>query len=157
VVATAVTVTVATGGITTVTPAVPVFPSTVAVIVALPGPTPVTTPVLLTVAIAWDELVQATVRLVSVFPFASFGVAVSDAVCPTMMSVPGLDTATDATAGGPEESPLHAANATVQSETSASRVRIVIVLGCRGEPAVPPFAATDNLGHNTQLVKGFRR
>ena len=44
-----------------------------------------------------------------------------------MMSAPGPDTATDATAGGPEESPLHAANATVQSETSASRVLIVML------------------------------
>src|SRR5206468_9149556 len=64
-------VTDATGTFATVTLAVPLFPSLVAVIVAAPAATPVTSPVADTVAIAVFELVHATARPVSTFPAAS--------------------------------------------------------------------------------------
>src|SRR5439155_26406768 len=77
------TVTDATGTIATVTLAVPLCPSLVAVIVADPAATPVTSPAAVTVAIAVFELVHATPRPVSTFPAASFGVALSCVVAPT--------------------------------------------------------------------------
>ena len=68
------TLTVATGAAVTVTLAVPVFPSLVAVMVALPADTPVTTPVDETVATFVALDVHVTVRPVSVVPFASVNV-----------------------------------------------------------------------------------
>ena len=56
---------------------VPLFPSLVAVIVADPGVTPETRPLLLTVATAVLELDHVTVRPESGVPPASLGVAVS--------------------------------------------------------------------------------
>ena len=76
-------VTLATGTLVTVTAALPLFPSLVAVIVAEPTDTPVTTPVVaLTVATAvlFDD--QATTRSVTIAPFASFTVAESVVVVP---------------------------------------------------------------------------
>src|SRR5437899_2256885 len=85
------TVTDATGTIATVTLAVPLCPSLVAVIVADPTATPVTSPAADTVAIAVFELVHATPRPVSTFPAASFGVALSCVVAPTKtFAVAGL-------------------------------------------------------------------
>ena len=59
---------------------VPLFPSLVAVIVADPGVTPETSPLLVTVATDVVELDHVTVRPESGFPPASFGVAVSGTV-----------------------------------------------------------------------------
>ena len=59
---------------------VPLFASLVAVIVAEPTATPVTRPLLLTVATDVVELVHVTVRPVRMLPFASFSVAVSCSV-----------------------------------------------------------------------------
>ena len=56
---------------------VPLLPSLVAVIVAVPGVTPDTSPLLLTVATAVLELDHVTVRPESGAPVASFGVAAS--------------------------------------------------------------------------------
>jgi hypothetical protein len=70
------TVTVATGTGVTVTTDVPVFPSLVAVIVAVPGDTAVTRPFASTVAAGLSED-HVTVRPVSVTPFASVVTAVS--------------------------------------------------------------------------------
>src|SRR6266516_4028233 len=78
-----VTVTDATGTFVTVIAAVPLLPSLVAVIVAGPAALPVTSPLALTVASAVLLLAQVTVRPLSGFPFASFGVAVSCTVWPT--------------------------------------------------------------------------
>jgi len=64
--------------------AVPVFPSLVAVIVVLPGATAVTTPAVETVAIALFAVLHAMLRPVSVLPSASFVVAVSVVVWPTI-------------------------------------------------------------------------
>ncbi len=61
----------------TVTVAVPLCPSLVAVIVAEPAATPVTSPVPLTVATPGALLAQAIARPLSGFPLASRGVAVS--------------------------------------------------------------------------------
>src|SRR5439155_8364536 len=72
-----VTSTVATGTFVTVTDEVPLFPSLVAEIVAVPGVSPETSPLLLTVATAVLELDHVTVRPESGVPPASFGVAVS--------------------------------------------------------------------------------
>src|SRR6266540_610736 len=94
------TATDATGTGVTVTAALPLCPSLVAVIVADPATFPVTSPLVLTVATAVLLLAQLTVRPVSVLPLASFGVAVSCAVCPAgMVAVAGL-TATEATGTG---------------------------------------------------------
>jgi hypothetical protein len=86
-----------TGAIVTVTEAVPLFPSLVAVIVAEPAATPVTTPLDDTVAIPVFELAHVTVRPESTAPFASYVVAVSCTVCPTLtLGVEG-ETLTEAT------------------------------------------------------------
>jgi hypothetical protein len=65
--------------------AVPNFPSLVAVIVADPDATAVTTPALETVATVALVVAHATGRLVTVVPLASLTVAVSVAVCPAGM------------------------------------------------------------------------
>src|SRR5213080_2901393 len=91
------TVTDATGTVLTVTVAVPLCPSLVAVIVAAPAVTPVTSPPALTVATAVLLLPQLTGRPDNGLPLASFEVAVSCTVWPTCTdAVPGL-TVTDAT------------------------------------------------------------
>jgi hypothetical protein len=94
------TLTVATGTGVTVTLAVPLLPSLVAVIVAEPAATPVTTPLDDTVAIPVLELDHVTVRPVSTLLFASRVVAVSCTVRPTVtLGVAGA-TVTDATGTG---------------------------------------------------------
>jgi len=81
----------------TVIAAVPFLLSLVAVTVALPAATPVTSPLPLTLATAGALLAHVTTRPDSALPLPSFGVAVSWTVCPTMMlAVAGL-TVTDAT------------------------------------------------------------
>src|SRR6266568_3950320 len=62
---------------------VPFFPSLVAVIAAEPVATPVTTPLLLTVATAGTLVDHVTVRPLSRLPAESFGVAVNWTVAPT--------------------------------------------------------------------------
>src|SRR5206468_2649817 len=71
------TATEATEITVTVMAAVPLCPSQVAVMVAEPAATAVTSPWLLTVAAAVLLLDQAIVRPIRAIPFASFGVAVS--------------------------------------------------------------------------------
>jgi hypothetical protein len=68
-------VTFPTGIAVTVTVDDPLFPSAVAVIVAVPGATPVTTPLPITVAVDGLLVVHATGRSVTTVPFASFTVA----------------------------------------------------------------------------------
>src|SRR5205809_3718441 len=92
-----VIVTEATGTGVTVIVAVPLCPSLVAVIVAAPAVTPVTSPPALTVATPVLLLPQLTGRPDNGLPLASFEVAVSCTVWPTCTdAVPGL-TVTDAT------------------------------------------------------------
>ncbi len=96
-----VTVTVDTGTAVTVTAAVPLWPSLVAVIVTgPPAATPVTTPLPSTVAT--DVLLDAQViaRPVSTFPFASFVVAVSCTVPPATTDAGFGVTVTAATGTG---------------------------------------------------------
>jgi len=76
------TVTDATGTFATVTLAVPLCPSLVAVIVTVPAATPATSPVADTVAIAVFELAQLITRPLSTLPAASLGVALSCCVAP---------------------------------------------------------------------------
>src|SRR5690349_20958464 len=84
-------------GAETVMLAVPLLPSLVAVIVAEPAATPLTRPLLLTVAMVVLLLDQVMLRPVSVFPDASLVVAASCTVAPTLtLAVAGV-TATDAT------------------------------------------------------------
>jgi hypothetical protein len=81
---------------------VPVCPSLVAVMVALPAATAVTRPVVFTVAAAVLLETQVTVRPVSTFPFASFVTAVSccvGVIPRTRVAVPGF-TVTVATGTG---------------------------------------------------------
>src|SRR5205823_1194426 len=95
-----VTSTVATGTFVTVTDEVPLFPSLVAVIVAVPGVTPDTSPLLLTVATVVLELDHVTVRPESGFPPASLGVPVSCTVWPACTEAVAGVTSTDATGTG---------------------------------------------------------
>jgi hypothetical protein len=154
VVASAVTVTLATGGGSTVISRVPDFPSTVAVMVAVPGATAVTTPALLlavTVATLALELDHPTVRPVRGFPAASFGVAVNVTDSPTMRLPAGVETSTDATAGGPEESPQPAAKS-VQRDSNASVRRILDIGVLRGGQPARTCAGVANI-----CVDGDRR
>src|SRR5438046_1880423 len=81
----------------TVMLALPLCPSLVAVIVAEPAVTPLTSPLPFTVATDVLLLDQVTTRPVSGLPLASFGVAVSCTVCPaTTLPGDGL-TVTEAT------------------------------------------------------------
>src|SRR5437773_1175637 len=81
----------------TVIVAVPPCPSLVAVIVAEPAVTPVTSPLPLTVATAVLLLAQLTARPDNGLPFASLGVAASCTVWPTCTDADAGLTATDAT------------------------------------------------------------
>src|SRR5947208_6172224 len=92
-----VTSTDATGTFVTVTDEVPLLPSLVAVIVAEPGVTPETSPLLLTVATAVLELDHVTIRPESGFPPASLGVPVSCTVWPACTEAEAGVTSTDAT------------------------------------------------------------
>src|SRR5262245_62558657 len=94
------TVTVATGIAVTVTADVPLCPSLVAVIVTGPAPTPETRPVALTVARVGSLLVHVTTRPVRGLPFASFGVAASCTVAPTITPAGLGGTVTVATGTG---------------------------------------------------------
>src|SRR5436190_14066954 len=76
---------------------VPLFPPVAAVIVAEPAPFPVTSPLVLTVAIVVLSLDQVTTRPVSGLPAESLGVAVSCIVCPTYRLPDAGLTVTDAT------------------------------------------------------------
>jgi hypothetical protein len=91
------TLTDATGTWVTSTAAVPFTPSTVAVMVALPAATAVTTPSVLTVATAGALLAHVTWRPVSALPAASRALAVSCCVPPTTSVVVTGDTVTAAT------------------------------------------------------------
>src|SRR5207244_4223742 len=94
------TLTEATGTLVTVTLAVPVLPSLVAVIVPVPAATPVTKPVAATVITALLLLVQVTARPFSTLPVASVVVAASCTVWPTvtLADVGETDTAATGTA-----------------------------------------------------------
>src|SRR5438067_10374136 len=87
----------ATGTVVTVSAAVLLLPSLVAVIVAEPAVTPATRPLPLMVATLGLPLVHVTIRPVSVPPAESFGVAVSCTVCPTVRLVVAGEIATEAT------------------------------------------------------------
>src|SRR6267378_3175747 len=92
-----VTVTDATGTNTTVTADEPDLPSLVAVIVADPGATPETRPLLFTLATVGALLDHVTTRPVSALPLPSFGVAVNCRAPPAhTLALAGV-TATDAT------------------------------------------------------------
>ena len=84
----------------TVSTAVPLFPSLVAVIVAVPAPTPVTRPPVDTAAVPRALDAQVVSRPESGRPFASSGVAVSWTVSPTWMAAVAGLTLTDATGTG---------------------------------------------------------
>src|SRR5439155_1472914 len=87
----------ASGTVVTVTAALLVLPSLVAVIVADPAVTPATRPLPLTVATLGLPLVHVTIRPVSVPPAESLGVAASCSVCPTVRLAVAGEIATEAT------------------------------------------------------------
>jgi hypothetical protein len=94
------TATVATGTGVTVSVALPLFPSLVAVIVAVPGATELTTPALDTVATTVLSELQSIVRPVRTPPFASRVVAVAWVVCPASTDARARETVTAATGAG---------------------------------------------------------
>ncbi len=88
-----------TGAVTLIA-AVPLWPSLVAVIIALPATTPVTSPLPLTLATAGLLVDQAVARPERTFPAESSVIAVSGAAAPTsMLTVAGV-TVTEATGAG---------------------------------------------------------
>src|SRR5438552_15155252 len=90
-----------TVAVVTVTAAVPLRPSLVAVIVTgPPDATPLTSPLPFTLAIALLLDCQVTTRPVNGLPFASLGVAVSCTVLPTATPAAAGVTVTDATGAG---------------------------------------------------------
>ena len=91
------TVTDATGTLVTVTVDVPLLPSLVAVIVAVPAALAVARPPPLTLATPVLLLAHVTTRPDRVLPFASWSVAVNCAVCPTCTPADAGVTATEAT------------------------------------------------------------
>jgi len=92
-----VTVTVATGTKVTVIADVPLLPSLVAVMVAVPAATPVTRPPLVTVATDGALLPHVTTRPASTFPAESLVVALSWTVWPVFRPADGGATVTVAT------------------------------------------------------------
>src|SRR5207237_6700050 len=78
----------------------PLFPSLVAVIVACPGATAVTSPLPFTMATDPSELIHVTTRPLSTPPFASCNVAKSCTVPPTCRLEDAGLTMTDATGAG---------------------------------------------------------
>jgi len=92
------TATAATGTTVTLIAALPLAPSLVAVIVVEPGATPLTNPLLETVATAGLSFSHLTARPVTKVPAASLSVTVSCIVCPTGRAPDDGDTSTEATA-----------------------------------------------------------
>ena len=84
----------------TAIPDVPIFPSLVAEMVVAPVDTPVTSPVLSTVAILSFDDDHVTVRPVSLFPTASSGSAIRCTVSPTLIAALDGVTRTDETPCG---------------------------------------------------------
>src|SRR2546426_601136 len=122
-----VTTTDATGASVTVTAAVPLFPSTVALMaIGPPAAFPVTTPVPSTLAMVSSAVCQVTTRPVSGLPFASFGVAVSCSVASTTILPVGGVTSTDATGMG--------VTVTADAPLFPSLVAVMVI----GPPAVFP-------------------
>jgi hypothetical protein len=93
-------VTVATGAGLTVSVALPVFPSLIAMICTEPGLFAVTTPVGETVATAALPELHVTLRPARGLPVESRVVAVACVVCPTVINVEASDTVTSATGTG---------------------------------------------------------
>src|SRR5436305_15101483 len=83
-------------GVVTVTPDVPLLPSDVAVMVAEPAVTPLTSPLPLTVATAVLLLAQVITRPDNGLPLASFGVAAIGSVSPSDTLAVDVLTATEA-------------------------------------------------------------
>src|SRR6266480_1017113 len=91
-------VTAATGTGLTVTVAVAVFPSLVAVIVALPADTPRARPLMLTVATAGLSVAHVMTRPASGLPAESIAAAVNCCAAPIQMAAVAGDTVTEVTA-----------------------------------------------------------
>src|SRR3989449_1227992 len=127
------TLTDATGMGFTVTAALPVVPSLVAVIVTAPAATPVTSPVEETVAVAGALEAHVIARPESTVPAASFGLATSCTLAPTSTSaVAGLIT-TEATGTF--------ATVTVADAFFPSLVALIATVPA-ATPAATPFADT---------------
>jgi hypothetical protein len=99
-VAAGVTLTVATGIGLIVIVALPLFPSLVAVMLALPALTAVTTPAEETVATPGSPEDQLIIRPLRVLPLASRVTADADVLWPTVIGDDANDTLTDATGTG---------------------------------------------------------
>lgn len=130
-------VTVATGaggGAFTVTDAVPLRPSLVAVIVAVPGDAPVTTPLADTVATDAFDDVNSTTRPVSVLPAASRTSATACVVAPTISVDAPSESDTLATGAGDTVTPTVAA--------VPSLMAVIVAVPTR-PPVTTPAAETD--------------
>jgi hypothetical protein len=124
----------ATGACVTVTVALPVFPSLVAMMFAVPTATAVTTPAEDTVATVVLSELHVTARPVSVAPFASSVVAVACEVPTAVIELGTRATVTDATGTG----------VTVMAEVPLLPSLVAVIVA---DPAVcdvtSPVASTD--------------
>src|SRR5439155_7614044 len=118
----------------TVTTDVPVTPSLVALMLALPGCIPTTNPVELTVATAGALLAQATARPPSALPLASLGVAVSWTVPLTWIVADGGLTSTEATGAS--------VTLTVAVPLLPSLVAVIVTGPPAAFPVTSPVAST---------------
>src|SRR5947209_14107317 len=138
----------ATATSVTVIAAVPLFPSLVAVSVAVPTACAVTSPLALTVATAWLSLAQVTTRPESGVPFASLGVAVSWTVAPmSTLAVAGL-TLTVATGAGvvPPTLKLHTVWVPVPACSAQSASVVTALCSVRKAKPLPSVASAPPAG-----------
>src|SRR5256885_12086705 len=98
--------------------------------------TPVTSPVPETVAMAGLLLAHVTTRSVSTFPAASFTVATSCTVFPTVRLVAVGATATDATAGGGASAVESEPQPASASPTTAAHHQTFDTLRCTSPPGL---------------------
>ncbi len=131
------TLTVATGTAVTVSSALPLLPSLVPVIVAVPTVSVVTRPLALTVATAGFELAHDTARPVSTSFEASREVAVACVVPPTVIDEAASDTLTVATGTG--------TTVTVDDPTTPSAVALITVVPGATARTRPVLAMTATL------------
>src|SRR2546429_2342703 len=116
--------------------AVPLCPSLVAVIVAEPAATPLTSPVPLTVAADVLLLAQLTTRPDNGLPLASFGVAVSCTVCPADTEADAGLTVTELTGTGTLDTVM------LEVPLCPSLVAGIVAHPAGPPPAPPPLPAT---------------
>src|SRR2546422_374518 len=134
------------GGVT-VMAEVPLCPSLVAVIVADPAATPVTSPLPLTVAADVLLLCHVTVRPTSGLPFASLGVAVSCRLLPAVtVADAGVTAATGAGGVLPAIAKLHTVCVPVMAVSAQLASAVTVLCSVRNANPVPMVCSAPPAG-----------